>query len=200
MNDENSGFSRSDKFKSILLQPNVDIIQLKKLAWNGIPNEFRAEIWQILLGLLPVNSERRKSTLERKRKEYIENATTLFAKGVEGLDHTTYHQIHIDMPRTNPEVELFQRKVIQEALERILYCWAIRHPASGYYFSSYNGRKPFEIDEFQLQNVEADSYWCLNKLLDGIQDNYTFSQPGIQRQVQKLKELMLRIDSKAKNA
>jgi len=42
--------------------------------------------------------------------------------------------------------------------------------------------------------VEADSYWCLSKLVDGIQDNYTTSQPGIQRQVYKLKELIGRID------
>ena len=42
--------------------------------------------------------------------------------------------------------------------------------------------------------VEADSFWCLSKLLEGIQDNYTFAQPGIQRQVAKLKELIHRID------
>lgn len=45
-----------------------------------------------------------------------------------------------------------------------------------------------------ITKVEADSFWCLTKLLDGIQDNYTFSQPGIQRQVAKLKELIHRID------
>ena len=38
--------------------------------------------------------------------------------------------------------------------------------------------------------VEADSYWCLCKLLDGIQDHYTYAQPGIQRTVFHLKELV----------
>lgn len=42
--------------------------------------------------------------------------------------------------------------------------------------------------------IEADSYWCMSKLLDGIQDNYTFAQPGIQIKVAALKELTLRID------
>ena len=42
--------------------------------------------------------------------------------------------------------------------------------------------------------IEADSYWCMSKLLDGIQDNYTFAQPGIQTKVSALKELTLRID------
>ena len=44
--------------------------------------------------------------------------------------------------------------------------------------------------------MEADSFWCMSKLLDGIQDNYTFAQPGIQQKVNQLKELIQRIDSK----
>ena len=42
--------------------------------------------------------------------------------------------------------------------------------------------------------VEADSFWCLTKLLDGIQDNYIFAQPGITRQVASLRDLVQRID------
>lgn len=47
-----------------------------------------------------------------------------------------------------------------------------------------------------LAAIEADSYWCLSKLLDGIQDNFTHAQPGIQRQIVKLRELICRIDGK----
>ncbi|KNC76968.1 hypothetical protein SARC_10559 [Sphaeroforma arctica JP610] len=46
-----------------------------------------------------------------------------------------------------------------------------------------------------LNEVEADTFWCLSKLLDGIQDNYTSSQPGIQRKVHRLEELMVRLDA-----
>jgi TBC1 domain family member 2 len=42
--------------------------------------------------------------------------------------------------------------------------------------------------------VEADSFWCLSALLDGIQDNYIIAQPGIQRMVLTLRELITRID------
>lgn len=42
----------------------------------------------------------------------------------------------------------------------------------------------------QLLAVEADCYWCLCKLLDGIQDHYTHAQPGIQRTVFHLRELV----------
>ena len=52
------------------------------------------------------------------------------------------------------------------------------------------------IAPFVLAQVEADCFWCLSKLLDSIQDHYTFAQPGIQRMVFKLKELTARIDGK----
>lgn len=43
-----------------------------------------------------------------------------------------YFQIHIDIPRMSPLIALFQQKTVQEMFERILFIWAIRHPASGY--------------------------------------------------------------------
>ena len=45
--------------------------------------------------------------------------------------------------------------------------------------------------------IEADSFWCMQKLLEGIQDNYTLAQPGIQTKIMALKDLMKRLDSKA---
>ena len=42
--------------------------------------------------------------------------------------------------------------------------------------------------------MEADCFWCLGKLLDQIQDHYTYAQPGIQRKIFRLKELTRRID------
>ena len=45
-----------------------------------------------------------------------------------------------------------------------------------------------------LEALEADTFWCLSKLLDGIQDNYIFAQPGIQRQVRRMEKLVARID------
>ena len=56
-----------------------------------------------------------------------------------------------------------------------------------------------QVEPHILAQVEADSYWCLSKLIDSIQDHYTFAQPGIQRMVFKLKELVARIDPKLHN-
>ncbi|MED6221614.1 hypothetical protein PIB30_056516 [Stylosanthes scabra] len=90
---------------------------------------------------------------------------------------------------------------------------AIRHPASGYVQGINDLVTPFfvvflseylegaidnwsvsDLSSEQISNVEADCYWCLSKLLDGMQDHYTFAQPGIQRLVFRLKELVRRID------
>lgn len=45
-----------------------------------------------------------------------------------------------------------------------------------------------------LNAVEADAFWCLSRLLDGIQDNYIHGQPGIHRGVKRIAELVARID------
>jgi hypothetical protein len=51
-----------------------------------------------------------------------------------------------------------------------------------------------QLPREHIEVVEADSFWCVSALLDTIQDNYTFAQPGIQRKVLELKYLMSRVD------
>ena len=43
--------------------------------------------------------------------------------------------------------------------------------------------------------MEADVYYCLTSILSGIQDHYTADQPGVQRMVMRLEELVNRIDA-----
>lgn len=223
--------SRINKFKRILQASSVSLPELRELAWSGVPEEVRAITWQLLLGHVPTNSERRIATLERKRKEYLDavnqafnsvavagrNASgTALAGRARGLDESIWHQISIDVPRTNPHIPLYGYEATQRSLERILYVWAIRHPASGYvqgindlatpfwqvflgtYITDLNiesGMDPGQLPKPVIEAVEADTYWCLTKLLDGIQDNYIVAQPGIHRQVAALRDLTTRIDS-----
>ncbi|KAG0296055.1 GTPase-activating protein [Dissophora globulifera] len=208
--------ARFHKFKELLQLPIVDLEMLRKLSWSGVPTAIRPIVWQLLVGYLPSNSDRRNVALERKRKEYQDGVQQTFARGIEGLDQTIWHQVFIDVPRTNPKMTLFQNQTTQRCLERILYSWAIRHPASSYvqgindlvtpfflvFLTAYidEDQDPESYDISRLPNeilaaIEADSYWCLTKLLDGIQDNYTHAQPGIQRQIVKLRELICRIDA-----
>ncbi|KAM9467464.1 TBC1 domain family member 22A isoform 1-T1 [Clarias gariepinus] len=205
--------SRLDKFKQLLAGPNTDLEELRKLSWSGIPRQVRPITWKLLSGYLPANAERRASTLQRKRQEYFGFIEQYYDSRNDEHHQDTYRQIHIDIPRTNPLIPLFQQASVQEIFERILFIWAIRHPASGYVQGINDLVTPFfvvyifeyieeEVENFDvsslqeevLRNIEADSFWCMSKLLDGIQDNYTFAQPGIQRKVKALEELVSRID------
>ncbi|KAM5251141.1 TBC1 domain family member 22A isoform 1-T1 [Hipposideros larvatus] len=205
--------SRLDKFKQLLAGPNTDLEELRKLSWSGIPKPVRPITWKLLSGYLPANVDRRPATLQRKQKEYFAFIEHYYDSRNDEVHQDTYRQIHIDIPRMTPEALILQPKVT-EIFERILFIWAIRHPASGYVQGINDLVTPFfvvficehiEDDDVDaadvsrvpaevLRNVEADTYWCMSKLLDGIQDNYTFAQPGIQMKVKMLEELVSRID------
>ncbi|GAA6048328.1 hypothetical protein JCM3770_000951 [Rhodotorula araucariae] len=205
---------RRRKFLDVLGSDNIDLAELRKLAWSGVPDELRTMVWQLLLGYLPAPLSRRATTLARKRSEYASLVRQAFSRGVKGLDGPIWHQISIDVPRTRPGVRLWMTEATQRSLERVLYVWAIRHPASGYvqgindlvtpffqvFLQGYIDADPetFDVSVLPppvLEALEADSFWCLSKLLDGIQDNYIFAQPGIQRLVKKMDGLCARVDA-----
>ncbi|XP_027252006.1 TBC1 domain family member 22A isoform X4 [Cricetulus griseus] len=207
--------TRLDKFKQLLAGPNTDLEELRKLSWSGIPKPVRPMTWKLLSGYLPANVDRRPATLQRKQKEYFAFIEHYYNSRNDEAHQDTYRQIHIDIPRMSPEALILQPKVT-EIFERILFIWAIRHPASGYVQGINDLVTPFfvvficeyidqeDVDEVDvssvpaevLRNIEADTYWCMSKLLDGIQDNYTFAQPGIQMKVKMLEELVSRIDER----
>lgn len=169
-------------------------------------------------GYLPIFTDRHKAVLERKRREYDSIVQQHFGPS-SARDEDIMHQIAIDVPRTAPEVALFKNAVVREAMARVLYCWSIRRPASGYVQGINDLLTPFydvflrdcidrhsrtegnlqgtelvALPQDVLLEVEADSFWCLSKLLDSIQDNYTFNQIGITRQIGRMREIALRTD------
>jgi len=110
------------------------------------------------------------------------------------------------------------------ALERLLFVRAVRSSAAGYVQGLADLTIPFlhvflaervcaDVPdeagawaarlgavlggeaEAALADAEADTYWCTAFLLDGIQDNYTFAQLGIQRAVHTLSCLVRRLDA-----
>ncbi|EGW35633.1 uncharacterized protein SPAPADRAFT_147087 [Spathaspora passalidarum NRRL Y-27907] len=278
--------SKYAKFRKVLTSDNnINLQDLRKLAWNGIPNELRAVSWLLLLGYLPTNKSRQSSTLKRKRQEYLEgldSVTIEFHDDPPDNESTTslsnanrdkmlYHQIKIDVKRTNPTLKLYSYTATQMSLRKILYLWAVRHPASGYvqgindlctpfyqiflnnyiwqlqrkqqllqrqhksnnsstgslpedddmdlyipgYLASEEEDDPEELKllqdpqlpQYTLDNfdtswlspritaiIEADTYWCLSRLLENITDNYIHEQPGIIRQVNELRNLISKID------
>ncbi|CUM64432.1 uncharacterized protein PRCAT00002036001 [Priceomyces carsonii] len=263
LNQLNSKYS---KFRKLLTEDgNIQIQELRRLSWNGIPPELRAITWQILLGYLPTNKSRQFSTLKRKREEYLEglrvisvdldddapsntSVSSLASNSTANREKQLSHQIKIDVKRTNPTVKLYGYPEVQQSLRKILFLWAMRHPASGYVQGINDLSTPFYqifllnyiwqlqkkkdendlfipglLDEsdtkeqdllndpmlmhYNLENfnpnklssrvlsiIEADTYWCLSRLLENITDNYIHEQPGIIRQVGELKNLIAKID------
>ncbi|XP_040563897.1 TBC1 domain family member 22B [Lepeophtheirus salmonis] len=219
---QSSTHNKRVKIEKLLENSSINLDQLRKLAWSGLSPGIRNKIWRILCGYLPPNhSNRGEDVVSRKREEYQRYVEQYFLKREEqdASHQDTYRQIHIDIPRMSPVVGLFQQRTVQEIFERILYIWAIRHPASGYVQGINDLVTPFflvflheylpegrnsvcpdidlgnDLTEQQRDIIEADSFWCLTKVLDGIQDHYTFAQPGIQLKVKQLEELIKRIDA-----
>jgi len=213
---------RLSQYENILQADIVDLEELRKLSWNGVPSKFRSQVWQMLLGYLPTNKSRRQPALLRKRRLYQELITSYY--NVLDVDRTpneleTLRQILKDVPRTCPDSPFFQQEPIQRAMERILYLWSIRHPASGYVQGMDDLLTPMlylslcqyvpdqdvfrvdttKLDPKVLKEVEADAYWCFNKMLDNIHDHYTFSQPGLQRMILRLDDLIARLDAPLSN-
>lgn len=273
--------ARLAKFTKVLTddQSAVNIQELRKLSWNGIPRGYRALTWQLLLGYLPTNKSRQLAILQRKRQEYVEGISKYSWQFDEkespvgaspqlpdssnrdnsaNKEKQLYHQINIDVKRTNQSLKLYSYPETQKSLKKILFLWAIRHPASGYvqgindlctpfyqlflnnylwqlqrkYAHEFDGSAdesalfipglldesgsdfceaelyrdpklghlswenidPGRLSERVLSIIEADSYWCISRLLDNITDNYIHEQPGIIKQVNDLHDLISKID------
>jgi hypothetical protein len=99
----------------------------------------------------------------------------------------------------------------------------MRHPASGYvqgindlapplilvflteYINDLNPQNIYDVqekdlddmDQESLSKVEADTFWCLSKLIDDIQDNFTDLQPGVHKIINKMKKLIESSDLEA---
>lgn len=209
------------KFHKLLFEDEmIDLNQLKMIAWGGIPYRYRPLSWRLLLGYLPVAKSKREQQLTRKREEYERLIEQYYND--RSLDDGMWRQIHIDIPRMQPLITIFQQPRVQVSFERILYIWSIRHPASGYvqgmndlvtpffltYLSEYCDSNQLQdvekfdislVDDASLRSIEADTYWSFGKLLDSIQNNYTHAQPGIQRLVKMLATVVSRVDADLHN-
>ncbi|KAJ6249271.1 tbc1 domain family member 22a [Anaeramoeba flamelloides] len=156
---------REERFQKIIDSEIVDLEKLRNLSWSGIPNKYRGRTWMLLLGYMSTNKSRREKTLIRKRKEYEEIALKLF--------------------KTKEQRNEFENKIIQQLkldLPRTRSDQDIENA------------KLEKLSNENFKTLEADIYWCFTKLLDGIQDNYTYANPGIQKMLYKLQEFIHHIN------
>ena len=123
-----------NKFKKNFFEKDtVNLTKLSQAAWNGVPYQFRAISWMIMLGYVPVNRNRRKQCLKRRRDDYARFVEKYFdaPEGERSVhEQETLRQVLVDVPRTQPDSPLFAQKPIRRMLERILYVWALRRTFS----------------------------------------------------------------------
>ena len=135
-------------------------------------------------------------------------------KEMSSYEENSLKQIILDVKRTGME-EIFQMNVIKDIMVRILFIWTIRHPACGYVQGMNDLCAPFvlvlivdfldpdrnsgytvreeEVEALpkeKLDKMEADVYWCLSKIFEDIQDNYTDQQPGVSKALAKMKKIV----------
>jgi len=228
---------------------SAEVINKRAVAdvvWLGVPDGCpRSAAWQVLLGYLPLASQRQHSALKQKRQLYAEMRARLYgvsAQERECLQMSSTHsngaasdgcgeddllsleQIRRDLPRlavctaTEDACRIRIQAVLEDArvvsmLERLLFVWAVRQPSPGYVqglldvalplllvFLSEAGHTHVTVfdvtfldsmSEQVLQDVEADCYWCLARLLSELMDNYTEGQPGIQRSAAMVSSLFV---------
>ncbi|KRX08914.1 Rab-GTPase-TBC domain [Pseudocohnilembus persalinus] len=209
----------NQEFSTILNQQTVNYQDLQKKSWNGIPQVFRSLVWRIILHYMPTNKLIADEVLDKKRSEYWQQVEQYYLD-IEELDDKEKYMRKIvlkDVPRTQPDYEIFKHPRVQEMLQRILYVWNVRHPACGYvqgmneivtvfivvFLQEYVqlNQETFEIPDNihnvkreEWDTVEADSYWCLSRILDKIQDNYTHGQPGIKKCLDKMEQVVTKLD------
>lgn len=178
---------------------------------------YRGKVWKLLLKYIPPNHQSQSIVLAKKRNDYRQYVRNYFEALKESeRDENEKKIIKIisaDVNRTQPECELFRNARIQGLLGRLLFIWNMRHPMSGYVqgindiaspiiavclneyikidFERFHEPKQLALlsDEI-LQDIEADTYWCLCKILENIQDYYINNQPGVSDAFAKIKELV----------
>ena len=182
-------------------------------------------MWRLLLGYTPLNLDIREKTLKKKRQDYADTCDIYNvllenpSKNMNDSEYKTYKQISVDIPRTMPEYKLFSFERIRKIMLRMLYVWSMRHPASGYVQGFNDLCTPFivvflnqsielnlntlEIEEKIITNlteerlfeIESDSYGCFTSMMNKIQNNYTNNQPGLQKMVNKLEDIIRLVDN-----
>ncbi|CAD8205334.1 unnamed protein product [Paramecium pentaurelia] len=210
-----------EQFELVLEQQIIDLEALKKLTWRGIPNEYRAKVWKLIVKYIPPNHMSQTTILLKKRQDYQQYIKNYYEHmNEQERDENERKIIKIiqnDVLRTQPDYKLFRDPRIQEMFKRLLFIWNMRHPMSGYVqgindvasplivvflneyvpidFNSFDVPSNFDkLPEEILIDIEADIYWCLCKIIENIQDYFTANQPGVQEAYVKIRELIKILD------
>ena len=80
--------SRCLKFEKVLSESPVNISELEKLSWSGVPQSYRTRVWKMLCGYLPAGKS--DQVLQRKREEYMGYVNQYFNSKEEDIHKDTF--------------------------------------------------------------------------------------------------------------
>lgn len=105
-----------EKLFEVLSEPQIHSMELKNIAFTGIPDEckgLRAYVWKLLLNYLPWDNSEMNAELASQRANY-NNFRDLFLQNPENEnpdlteeDKEFWEDIEKDVKRTRPEMHFF---------------------------------------------------------------------------------------------
>ena len=196
--------------------------ELKKKLYEKIGKKIRADCWRLLLKYTTL-SQNPKRTLSKKREEYKNFKKTHSAEKYKSAnDEKTLEKIALikkDVSRTLPESNLFRNEKVQNALNRILLIYSLRHPSNAYtqgmndilapifavflssefstdYITFENNLREYKktLSETKILSAETDSYFVFSLLLGNMKRNYLKGFEGVYADLRKLDFLLKKAD------
>lgn len=183
-----------DVLRELLSLDPVDIKKLRNICWRGATNDTRHDAWGVLTGYHPVQQSPRAELLKRKRQEYLsflrihqtvnwdslllETSVSVLSSSdsVVGAEEIgMMKQIRKDVPRSSGGIPFLQNKRVKLSLERVLFTWALRHPACGYVQGMNDLVLPFLLVTFAARFLPSKSPYELAELRSDEVDD-TFSE------------------------
>jgi len=210
-------------FTKLLSNPQCTTADIEKAVQQyGIPNEKRSQLWLTILFPEPDSYIQNRHTKREDYVNLVLKYYTGGEESKADLD--LQDLIKRDTDRTHPKefFGLFGNTFIQDSLKRLCFLWSKENPNIGYfqglpdllspffcvflsskfgplcdrddeYNNNVNINTPTECIKF-LPAIEADTYWCLTKLMFGLQAHIPFTQAlHAEHMVGQLRDIMKRI-------
>jgi hypothetical protein len=89
---------KCEKFRKILSNNPINLEELQKASWKGIPKTYRPICWKILSDYLPLKIELQEKTIEQKRNAYWESVTVHYSPHYIESHHEILRQVDPLLP------------------------------------------------------------------------------------------------------
>jgi hypothetical protein len=195
---------------SLLKKKNIDFRLLRRLTFEGVPDEFpgiRSIIWRLMLNYLPSSIKDWKDYIVDRKSDY-ENIKSDFLEK-EGQypfsDNYFLSEIIKDIKRTRTHMHFFTSKCSvsethMDVLTRILFIFGKIHPDVAYvqgmnelvaviYYSFSRDPNPFFLD-----HLESDVFYCFENLMlelkEVFQSDKDLCESGIHNKINNISYLL----------